>query len=118
MGKCQILVGIRELIPGVKGQSLSSRAGQGLGPFSFLVVACLSLEQPGAPVPSIARASPLPGALCSGKKVCRSFSAALIQEIVAPFFLTKSKWAWQLLGRGPRALFPSAKMEATQNSVA
>lgn len=41
MGKCQIPMGSRELIPGVKGQYLSSRAGRGLGPSSFPVVACL-----------------------------------------------------------------------------
>lgn len=44
MGKCQIPVGGRELIPGAKGQYLSSGAGHGLGSFSFLVVACLTVE--------------------------------------------------------------------------
>lgn len=101
--------GGRELIPGVKGQYLSSGTGRGLGPFSFLVVACLpveasvSLSHLSHPATSTARASLLPGAFSvqERKSECLPFSAASIQEIIAPFFLTKSEWVWQLLGRGP-----------------
>lgn len=35
------------------------------------------------------------------KSECLSVSAALTQEIMAAFSLTKSKWAWHALGRGP-----------------
>lgn len=118
MGKCHIPAGGRGLIPGVMGQNLSPGAGRGLGPFPGGGLShCRSTSKSLSPVPaSHQHSQSLPatgGFLCSGKSECLPFSAASIQEITAPFFLTKSKWAWQLLGRGPQALFPSGKMEVT-----
>lgn len=43
-GTCEVPMGSRELIPGVKGQSLSPGTGLGLGPFAFLVVACFKVN--------------------------------------------------------------------------
>lgn len=56
---------------------------------------------PQPPQPPATVATLQPGALSwLGKKSeCLSFFAALTQEITASFIQTKSKWAWQLLGR-------------------